>query len=87
MSAPLLPRIRQWLASLSFRSGVICAVCAALFYAVSFGQMLLPISATAKGGLWVLFFGLAKTAQYSALLIRGKEGVKRMKRLFLRRSE
>lgn len=41
--------------------------------------MLLPISATAKGVLWVVFFGLAKTFQYSGLVVLGVEGVKRVK--------
>lgn len=41
--------------------------------------MLLPISATAKGVLWVVFFGLAKTFQYSGLAVLGVEGVKRVK--------
>lgn len=42
--------------------------------------MALPISTGLKGVLWVVFFGLAKTAQYSALLILGKEGVRRLKK-------
>ncbi len=46
--------------------------------------MFLPISLTAKGVLWTVFFGMAKALQYSALLILGKEGVRRMRRFFAR---
>lgn len=49
-------------------------------YIVSFAQMLLPISATAKGVLWVVFFGLAKTFQYAGIAVLGVEGVKRVKK-------
>ena len=77
-----LSRIRAWLGSLSFRTGVIVAVCCLLFYAISFAQMLLPISVAAKGVLWTVFFGLAKAALYSALLILGTTGVKRIKQYF-----
>lgn len=72
-------KIKDWLAGLSFRTGVwvllLCVVC----YVISFAQALLPISVAWKSGLWVLFFGLAKTFQYSALLILGKEGWQRIK--------
>lgn len=71
--------IKRWLAGLSFRTGVMVLGVCALCYVISFAQMLLPISTTAKGVLWVIFFGLAKTAQYSALLILGKVGVERIK--------
>lgn len=47
--------------------------------------MLLPISAVAKGVLWVVFFGLAKTCQYAAILILGKAGIDRLRRAFGRR--
>ena len=46
---------------------------------VSFAQMFLPISVATKGVLWVVFFGLAKTFQYSALVVLGAEGLKRVK--------
>jgi phosphoglycolate phosphatase len=46
---------------------------------ISFAQMLLPISVGAKSVLWFVFFGLAKTAQYSGLLIIGKAGIERIK--------
>ncbi len=41
--------------------------------------MLLPISAAAKGILWTVLFGLAKTFQYGGLTILGVEGYKRLK--------
>lgn len=81
----VLSHLKQWLSGLSFRTGLIVLVCCILFYAISFAQLSLPISATAKGVLWVVFFGLAKTAQYSALLILGKEGVVRIKRWWQRK--
>lgn len=62
---------------LTFRTGVIVLCVAILCYIISFAQMLLPISLALKGTLWVVFFGLAKTAQYSGLLIVGVEGVRR----------
>jgi len=46
--------------------------------------MLLPISVKTKAILWVIFFGGAKTFQYSAVCILGIEGVKRIKTLFNR---
>ena len=75
-------RIRDWLASLSFRTGCIVAIMCALCYAISFAQMLLPISASAKGILWVIFFGLAKTFQYTAIAILGKVGISRLRNYF-----
>jgi len=42
-------KIKQWLQSLSFRTGAIVLLCCIPFYILSFAQMLLPISATAKG--------------------------------------
>ena len=64
--------VARWLQGLSFRTGVI----------VLFAQMMLPISVTAKGVIWFIFFGLAKTAQYSGLLIVGVEGWRRIKSRF-----
>lgn len=72
-------RIRLWLASLSFRTGLIVGAVCLLCYLFSFAQMLLPISVGAKSVLWIVLFGLAKTAQYSALLILGKAGVQRLR--------
>ena len=70
---------KQWLQSLSFRTGVIVLLCCIPFYILSFAQMLLPISVTAKGILWTVLFGLAKTCQYGGLTILGVEGYKRLK--------
>lgn len=72
-------KIKQWLAGLSFRTGVIVLAVCILCYIISFAQMLLPISTVAKGVLWFIFFGLAKTTQYSGLLILGKAGIDRIK--------
>lgn len=78
-------QLRQWLAGLSFRTGVIVAVCCAASYALSFAQMLLPLSAETKVILWTLFFGLAKALQYGALLILGKAGVQKLKKRLRRK--
>ena len=53
--------VKHWLQSLSFRTGVIVLLCCIPFYILSFAQMLLPISVAAKGILWAVSFGLAKT--------------------------
>lgn len=74
--------VKQFLASLSFKTGAVVAGACVVFYAVSFAQMLLPLSAVAKGVLWVIFFGLAKTAQYTAIFILGKEGIRRLRALW-----
>lgn len=76
----LLCRLRNWLSSLSFRSGMFVAFVCVICYAVSFAQMLLPISVYSKGVLWFIFFGMAKAAQYSALLIFGKAGLQRLRK-------
>ncbi|MDE6160850.1 MAG: hypothetical protein K2F77_04250 [Muribaculaceae bacterium] len=72
-------RLVQWLKGLSFRTGIIAAGCCLLCYAISFTQMLLPISAAAKAALWAAFFGMAKALQYTALLILGKAGLTRLR--------
>lgn len=77
----------NFLKGLSFRTGVTVALFCLLSYAVSFAQMLLPISAAWKGALWVIFFGLAKTLQYTAILILGKAGVERLRRLLKRKKD
>ena len=74
-----LQKVKAWLQSLSFRTGVIVLLCCIPLYVLSFAQMLLPISATAKGVLWTVLFGLAKTFQYGGLTILGVEGYKRLK--------
>ena len=70
----LFENVRQWLRSLSFRTGVIVLMSCIPFYILSFAQMALPISAVAKGILWTVLFGLAKTCQYGGLTILGVEG-------------
>jgi len=75
----IFQRLKQWLQSLSYRTGVIVLLCCIPFYILSFAQMLLPISATAKGILWTVLFGMAKTCQYGGLTILGVEGYKRFK--------
>ena len=78
-------RVKDFLQGLSFRTGVLTLVACGVFYLISFGVFLLPLAITVQGTLWVIFFGLAKTTQYTALLILGKEGVVRLKRFFKRR--
>lgn len=75
-------RIKTWLQSLSFRTGVIVLLCCIPFYVLSFAQMLLRISAAAKGVLWTVLFGMAKTCQYGGLTILGVEGYNRLKCYF-----
>ena len=82
----ILYNVKHWLQSLSFRTGVIVLLCCIPFYILSFAQMLLPISVTAKGILWTVFFGLAKTCQYGGLTILGVEGYKRLKDKFKRKN-
>lgn len=72
-------RIKYWLQSLSFRTGVIVLLLCIPYYIISFAQMALPLSVETKGVLWFIFFGLAKTFQYGGLTILGVEGVKRVK--------
>ena len=78
--------VKHWLQSLSFKTGVIVLLCCIPFYILSFAQMLLPISVTAKGILWTVLFGLAKTCQYGGLTILGVEGYKRLKDKFKRKN-
>lgn len=82
MGRKYLAIIKEWLQSLSFRTGIIVGMICIVFYVLSFAQMLLPISVTSKGILWTVFFGLAKTAQYSAILILGKTGIERLKKVY-----
>lgn len=71
--------LRLWLSKLSFRTGIILIVMSVICYVISFAQILLPISITVKSVLWVVFFGLAKTFQYSGLFVLGAEGIKKVK--------
>lgn len=74
----IIGQAKNFLSRLSFRTGIVLIIACVICYIVSFAQMLLPISVAAKGVLWVVFFGLAKTFQYSALAVLGVEGVKRV---------
>ena len=65
--------VKHWLQSLSFRTGVIVLLCCIPFYILSFAQMLLPTSVAAKGILWTILFGLAKTCQYGGLMETRKQ--------------
>lgn len=77
--------IKNWLSGLSFRTGLIVLGLCIICYIISFAQALLPISLAWKGALWIIFFGLAKTFQYTSLLIFGKEGIRRLKSFFKNR--
>jgi phosphoglycolate phosphatase len=50
-----------------------------VFYILSFVQALLPLSTSTKGVLFIVFFGLAKTTQYTGLAIVGVKGWQRIK--------
>lgn len=80
----VVSRIKVWLSRLSFRTGVIILALCIPCYILSFAQMMLPISNTAKGVLWFILFGMAKTTQYTGLTIIGVEGWKRLKEWFKR---
>ena len=82
MSNRYLTQLKNWLAGLSFRTGICVLIACILCYAISFAQMLLPISVSAKGLIWTIFFGIAKATQYTALLILGKAGIDRVKKYF-----
>ena len=82
---PAKNAVVRWLRSLSFRTGVIVLVMCIPFYIISFAQMALPISVTAKSVLWTVFFGLAKTCQYGGLTILGVEGFNRVKAMVKRK--
>lgn len=78
----LLTKVKLWLSTLSFRTGVIVLLSCIPCYILSFAQMALPISASVKSVLWFILFGMAKTLQYGGLTILGVEGVKRLKQYF-----
>ena len=81
MTRPNFDKIKNWLKSLSFRTGVTVGIICIFCYGSSFAQMILPISVTAKSILWTIFFGLAKATQYTAIIILGKTGIDRLKEL------
>ena len=75
----LSSRVVVYLKRLSPKTGMIILSLCIPFYIISFAQMALPISAATKGVLWFLFFGLAKTTQYTGLTILGVSGIKNLK--------
>ena len=72
-------RLKSLLSKLSFRTGVIILISCVVFYILSFVQALLPLSTSTKGVLFIVFFGLAKTTQYTGLAIVGVKGWQRIK--------
>lgn len=66
--------------TLSFRTALFVWGICVVAYVLSFVQFLLPFEKSTKGILWIVFFGLAKTAQYTAITIMGAEGYRRLKR-------
>lgn len=86
---PVLQNIKTRLQSLSYKTGLIILSFCIPCYILSFAQMTWDISYTAKGVLWVILFGLAKTFQYTGILILGAEGIKRLKQWYtkIRKSE
>ncbi|MBQ3689721.1 MAG: hypothetical protein II937_07670 [Bacteroidales bacterium] len=79
----IIQRLKTWLSSLSFKTGVIVLLMCIPFYILSFVQFSFDfLSVSAKSVLWVVLFGLAKTFQYGGLTILGVEGIKRLKQRF-----
>ena len=74
-----ISRIKSLLSRLSFRTGVVVLIICVLFYILSFVQALLPFSVATKSTLFVVFFGMAKLTQYTALAILGVKGWNRLK--------
>ena len=72
-------RLKNLLSKLSFRTGVIILISCVVFYILTFVQALLPLSTSTKGVLFIVFFGLAKTTQYTGLAIVGVKGWQRIK--------
>lgn len=70
------------LSTLSFRTGVIVLLSCIPFYILSFAQFALPIGTGAKGLLWFILFGLAKTTQYCGIAILGVKGLGRLRSIF-----
>lgn len=75
----LFSRVVAYLRRLSPRTGMSILILCIPFYIISFAQMALPISAALKGVLWFIFFGLAKTTQYTGLTILGVSGIKNLR--------
>lgn len=82
-----IKELKNRLSKLSFRTGVILIILCVICYILSFAQILLPISAVAKGVLWTIFFGLAKTFQYSGIAVLGVDGIKKLKQRWNKKKE
>ena len=80
-------KLREWLSGLSFRTGMIVLLSCIPFYILSFAQFALPIPLGLKTALWIVFFGMAKTAQYGGLTILGAKSISRLLRRFQKRGE
>lgn len=78
-----LSKIKSFLKRFSFRTGVMVLLMCVPCYIFSFLQMALPMDIKVKGILWVVFFGMAKTLQYTGITIIGANGVKKLKALFI----
>ena len=81
-----IQKLKLRLSKLSFKTGLVILALCVPCYIISFAQMALDLSYTVKGILWVVFFGLAKTFQYTGLAIIGVEGVKKLK-AYLKKKE
>ena len=84
----IIEKIKAWLATLSFKTGVIVLITCIPFYILSFVQLSFDfLSVSTKSILWIVLFGLAKTFQYGGLTIIGVEGVKRLKQKFFKKKD
>lgn len=73
-------KIKSFLQTLSFRTGVIWMFVCIILYVLSFAILPIEMSVSLKTTLWAALFGMAKFAQYVSLIILGKEGIARLKR-------
>lgn len=69
----------NWLQKLSFKTGLIVLGLCVPCYILAFIPFAFDMDYVVKGILWFVFFGLAKTFQYTGLTILGVEGVRRLK--------
>lgn len=84
----MLERIKTFLKGLSMRTGIILLVVCLLLYAASAIQAFLPLDKSTKGILFIIFFGLAKVFQYSAIAVLGVKGWQKLKaKLGIKRQE
>ncbi|MBR6042044.1 MAG: hypothetical protein IKP37_05360 [Paludibacteraceae bacterium] len=72
-------KIKHFLSKFSFRTGgIVLALCVPC-YILAFLPLLFQLDNKYRFALWFVFFGLAKTFQYTGLTIIGAEGLKRLK--------